>query len=374
MPVRLCDERLTTVSAESILREQGRHGAKRRAVVDQAAAVLILQTALDTERVERAGAGRDRRGEQMSEHADRGTRGRRPTTSYEYVPGRPAAQGPRRSRAASPCSSRWPCSSAGFYFGLTKGVGWVADQFQGPEDYPGPGTGKVEFTVNEGDTVAQMGRNLKEQGVTKSVQAFIDAAAGEPDSQRHPGRRLRAPEGDEGRRRARGAHRPRQPHRLPDRHHPRGPAADRDRLDARARTPTSPRPRGTARSSSPTSIGLPDYAEGNAEGYLFPATYEIKPGMKPVKVLHDDGRPLAAGRRRRRPRGQGGRAGQDAGRADDHRLARRGRGPRRRHAQDRPRHLQPPRRSRRQGRHQRHAAASTPPSPTASGSRPARRS
>ena len=50
VPVRLCDERLTTVSAESILREQGRKGARRRAVVDQAAAVLILQTALDTER------------------------------------------------------------------------------------------------------------------------------------------------------------------------------------------------------------------------------------------------------------------------------------------------------------------------------------
>lgn len=50
VPVRMCDERLTTVSAESILREQGRRGARRRAVVDQAAAVLILQTALDTER------------------------------------------------------------------------------------------------------------------------------------------------------------------------------------------------------------------------------------------------------------------------------------------------------------------------------------
>jgi putative Holliday junction resolvase len=50
VPVRLCDERLTTVSAEAILRDQGRRGAKRRAVVDQAAAVLILQTALDTER------------------------------------------------------------------------------------------------------------------------------------------------------------------------------------------------------------------------------------------------------------------------------------------------------------------------------------
>lgn len=50
VPVRLCDERLTTVTAESMLRERGKKGAKRRAVVDQAAAVVILQTALDTER------------------------------------------------------------------------------------------------------------------------------------------------------------------------------------------------------------------------------------------------------------------------------------------------------------------------------------
>ncbi len=48
--VRLCDERLSTVSAEAVLREQGRKGKKRRAVVDQAAAVVILQNALDTER------------------------------------------------------------------------------------------------------------------------------------------------------------------------------------------------------------------------------------------------------------------------------------------------------------------------------------
>lgn len=48
--VRLYDERLTTVSAEAMLRDRGRKGAKRRAVVDQAAAVLILQQALDRER------------------------------------------------------------------------------------------------------------------------------------------------------------------------------------------------------------------------------------------------------------------------------------------------------------------------------------
>lgn len=50
VPVRLCDERLTTVSAEAMLRDRGHTGRSRRAVVDQAAAVLILQHALDTER------------------------------------------------------------------------------------------------------------------------------------------------------------------------------------------------------------------------------------------------------------------------------------------------------------------------------------
>lgn len=54
VPVRLVDERLTTVSAESVLRDQGRKGQRRRAVVDQVAAVVILQHALDTER----GSGR----------------------------------------------------------------------------------------------------------------------------------------------------------------------------------------------------------------------------------------------------------------------------------------------------------------------------
>jgi putative Holliday junction resolvase len=50
LPVRLYDERLSTVSAEAVLRERGKKGQKRRAVVDQAAAVVILQNALDTER------------------------------------------------------------------------------------------------------------------------------------------------------------------------------------------------------------------------------------------------------------------------------------------------------------------------------------
>lgn len=50
VPVRLVDERLTTVSAARGLRESGRTARNSRSVVDQAAAVILLQHALDLER------------------------------------------------------------------------------------------------------------------------------------------------------------------------------------------------------------------------------------------------------------------------------------------------------------------------------------
>lgn len=50
VPVRLWDERLTTVTAENALRDSGKKGQARRKVVDQAAAMIILQSALDRER------------------------------------------------------------------------------------------------------------------------------------------------------------------------------------------------------------------------------------------------------------------------------------------------------------------------------------
>lgn len=57
VPVRLFDERLTTVTAEDQLRERGRKGANRRAVVDMAAATVILQHALDSERLSGSAPG-----------------------------------------------------------------------------------------------------------------------------------------------------------------------------------------------------------------------------------------------------------------------------------------------------------------------------
>jgi putative Holliday junction resolvase len=49
-PVRLVDERLTTVSAQSALRAAGRSSRNSRSVIDQVAAVIIVQHALDFER------------------------------------------------------------------------------------------------------------------------------------------------------------------------------------------------------------------------------------------------------------------------------------------------------------------------------------
>jgi putative holliday junction resolvase len=50
VPVVLSDERLTTVVATRQLRASGRPGRRQRAVVDQAAAVAILQGWLDARR------------------------------------------------------------------------------------------------------------------------------------------------------------------------------------------------------------------------------------------------------------------------------------------------------------------------------------
>lgn len=48
--VRLVDERLSTVTAQRSLRQAGRDSRRQRPVIDQVAATIILQTALDAER------------------------------------------------------------------------------------------------------------------------------------------------------------------------------------------------------------------------------------------------------------------------------------------------------------------------------------
>lgn len=57
VPIRMVDERLTTVVASRTLAQRGVKGRKQRAVIDQAAAVAILQGWLDQRRS--SGAGSD---------------------------------------------------------------------------------------------------------------------------------------------------------------------------------------------------------------------------------------------------------------------------------------------------------------------------
>lgn len=58
VPVRLVDERLSTVDAHRVLHAAGRREKQFRSVVDQAAAVLLLQGALDVERTSGRAPGR----------------------------------------------------------------------------------------------------------------------------------------------------------------------------------------------------------------------------------------------------------------------------------------------------------------------------
>ncbi|WP_394552235.1 Holliday junction resolvase RuvX [Agromyces sp. MMS24-JH15] len=56
--VRLVDERLSTVSAQRDLRAAGKNAKRQRSVIDQAAAVIILQHAMDAERASGDAPGR----------------------------------------------------------------------------------------------------------------------------------------------------------------------------------------------------------------------------------------------------------------------------------------------------------------------------
>ncbi len=101
------------------------------------------------------------------------------------------------------------------------------------------------------------------------------------------------------------------------------------------------------------ALGLPSYAKGNPEGYLFPSTYGFGPKEKPADMLKDmvdrwkqsaDENDLEAGAAAQ---------GKTPGRDHDDRQPDPGRGPGQRHAEGQPGHLQPARRPGRPGRHQR---------------------
>ena len=67
----------------------------------------------------------------------------------------------------------------GAYFAGTRGFHYLKDHLSHSADYDGPGHGKVIFEVKDGDSTTTIGRNLKNDNVVASVDAFLSAADGD---------------------------------------------------------------------------------------------------------------------------------------------------------------------------------------------------
>lgn len=170
------------------------------------------------------------------------------------------------------------------YVGLTRGADWLRDQFGDPEDYAGPGTGTVEVVVNAGDSTTDIAHSLEQQDVVASADAFKDAAAERPDAAGliQPGtyefrKQMKAADAfeilaDTG-------------NRVVDRvAFPEGLRVV-DIIDILVEKTGHPRKQFEAALKKPAQLGLPPYANGDAEGYLFPASYEFGPNATPADML-----------------------------------------------------------------------------------------
>lgn len=151
------------------------------------------------------------------------------------------------------------------------------------EDFPGPGTGSVSVHVAPGDSVTTIGGTLVEAGVIATRDAFLDAAAGHPAGTTiQPGTyELRLEMSAAG---ALGvlvnpANRQVEVVTVPE-----GLRLGETltRLSDGADVPLAEL---EAAAADAAAIGLPAYADGNAEGFLFPATYEFEPDATAAEML-----------------------------------------------------------------------------------------
>lgn len=170
------------------------------------------------------------------------------------------------------------------YVGLTKGVDWAREQFAEPADYAGPGTTPVLVEVASGDTADQLGVKLRDAGVVQSAEAYINYARSHADASSRiqvgfyeVKKKMSAAE-------AFGV--------LAD---PRNIRTEKvtvpeglrvvDIVGLLAKHTDFSRARFQKVLANPGQLGLPAYAHGNPEGYLFPATYAFSPHAKPADML-----------------------------------------------------------------------------------------
>ncbi|WP_421733829.1 endolytic transglycosylase MltG [Cellulomonas sp.] len=153
----------------------------------------------------------------------------------------------------------------------------------GVDDYSGIGHGRVEIVIKPGDTGADMATTLVDAGVVATAKAFNDAfAANAQASSIQPGTYsmlLEMKASDAVVALLNPSSRVSFKVTIPE-----GLTKDQiaTKLSEKMAVPVE---EVQAAIADPAAIGLPAEANGNAEGWLFPATYDIQPDATPASVL-----------------------------------------------------------------------------------------
>jgi uncharacterized YceG family protein len=150
-------------------------------------------------------------------------------------------------------------------------------------DYAGQGTGEVQIRVQNGDTLSDIARTLVTADVVASVGPFIHAAdANAAAVGIQPGvygLRLQMSGQAALDRLLDPAARLLSRVTLPE-----GLTVERT-LARLAEQTGRPVEELQAAAADPSALGLPAYANGSLEGFLFPATYDVEPGDAPADIL-----------------------------------------------------------------------------------------
>ena len=145
------------------------------------------------------------------------------------------------------------------------------------QEFVGQGTGSVTVTVAKGDSIREIGRTLAAAGVVADEGAFVDAASADPRSAGiAPGiYLLHSGMGGDAAVALMLDPAARQVKKLAV---PEGWRMERT-VAAAAKATGIPAAEIRDSLTRSASLGLPAYAEGNPEGFLFPATYEFPPSV-----------------------------------------------------------------------------------------------
>ncbi|MFR9674122.1 endolytic transglycosylase MltG [Streptomyces sp. TR02-1] len=161
------------------------------------------------------------------------------------------------------------------------GYGFYESHFAPAPDYSGEGRGSVQVEIEDGSSVTDMAVALEKAGVIKSTGAFTEASAGEADKAQsiQPGvytlhREMSA---------AAAIDLMLDPASQSTLIVPEGLRASKvfALIDDRTGAPEGT----TAEAADSTDLGLPKWADGRIEGFLYPSRYSVTEETEPADVL-----------------------------------------------------------------------------------------